>query len=937
MRNSIENDEFWNEKHLTYLEIKAKLEDFCDRQSKNFVVADLDKTRLLKHITADRAVFVGEPALAVTNKEAKRWFDAQRHEIQWNHWNAYKRLLISQGRSEAIIDETEKVIDTALDFSGDPRMAGNWSRKGLVMGNVQSGKTQNYLGLINKAIDAGYRTIIVFGGHLNDLRTQTQERIDEGVLGRNSRDRHGANVKKEELTIGVGLFYEKNGKRERISITSATTTAGDFNKNFAKKYALSLEQKDPVIFTIKKNVSVLKTLISWIEASHESTSENGPRLDQPLLLIDDEADYASINTKKEKDDITATNDLIRTLLSYFNRKTYVGYTATPFANIFIDPDDDFAHEEDDLFPSDFMIKVPSPSNYMGQERFFGEETLRLENSNKSSPIKMIDDHIDHYGLKSDAEITYLPDTLEQAIRAFFIVIAIRSIRGERNAHNTMLVNISHLSAHQDSLENLIDQYKTIILHSIDEYGSLPENESLNNQVLRDFHETYTSLFDVDYPFRQVLGELAKEQRREVKVWAINQSSKKQDRRDLNYTDHADYGLNVIAIGGHKLSRGLTLEGLSISYFARNSKGYDTLMQMCRWFGYRPGYEDLCKVFIPEESIEWYGYITNAIQELYGELELMSLREQRPREFGLKVREHPGALMITAKNKIGSGTSQIRSQDLWGSVQRRYRFYGSAVVNKKNVDYATRFLTNLFESKIDSIRIDTTGSVIVEDASYDDIISFVANMDLPEDGLGNKVLIKHLKSMEGEGFSAPRVMLFNQKTSKDIWGSQLSDQDKKFLDKPYIVTDNHHVTLARRKMNYDNKIYSVPSVTLGSKYDEGLFLEPEQRKNVSSTGGRAKPIEQDFIAADERDFAGLKIYFFAVGKNPSDKNAKVSELAFGHEPTVGYSVSFPRPERLKNKSPEELKEYVKNTKHSYLVNKILEENQDLDEYSDIDDE
>jgi hypothetical protein len=166
---------------------------------------EIDWQRLLKHITDAYDVQIGEPLVVVTNKDVKRWFDAQKHEIEWKHWDAYKTMLMTQGRSMAVIDETEKVIDTALDFSGDPRITGKWSRKGLIMGNVQSGKTQNYLGLINKSIDAGYRTIIVLGGHLNDLRMQTQERIDEGVLGRYSR--HLIEVSAStERSIGVALL-----------------------------------------------------------------------------------------------------------------------------------------------------------------------------------------------------------------------------------------------------------------------------------------------------------------------------------------------------------------------------------------------------------------------------------------------------------------------------------------------------------------------------------------------------------------------------------------------------------------------------------------------------------------------------------------------------------------------------------------------------------
>ena len=232
----------------------------------------------------------------------------------------------------------------------------------------------------------------------------------------------------------------------------------------------------------------------WIKKQHYLNPSEQKVLDQPLLLIDDEADYASINTKSHKSEVTLTNDLIRKLLALFSKSTYVAYTATPFANIFIDPDENSYSEHDDLFPSDFLVKMPIPTHYMGQEFFFGEEALNDE-SNATSPIIEIGDHEHIYELKNKDEVNYeLPESLKDAIRAFIIVIAVRTIRGEGNSHNTMLVNVTHLSKHQNRLEVLIEEYKTSLFEALSTYGALGVSQARNSDALLSLENTYNNKF-----------------------------------------------------------------------------------------------------------------------------------------------------------------------------------------------------------------------------------------------------------------------------------------------------------------------------------------------------------------------------------------------------------------------------------------------------------
>lgn len=904
--------------------VQKRVKDL-EARSSTIRFTDEDVASLKFWIANTLDVQVGQKSVTLRNPDLPRWFDSKKTEIEWKHWDAYRDMLVRQGRSTKIIEANERVIDDVLDLSGDPTTPGMWARKGLVMGNVQSGKTQNYLGLINKAFDAGYRVIILLGGHLNALRRQTQERVDEGVLGQESRHL-AVMTHTQPRPIGVGLTNRS------IAIHSLTSTVRDFSKSFADSLGVRLIGESQVIFTVKKHSGVLRTLRDWIKNQHFLDPAADKRLHGPLLLIDDEADYASINTKHHKEEVTATNSAIRQLLSLFNRNTYVGYTATPFANIFIDPDDSEYTEEDDLFPSDFMIKMPVPDDYHGQEAFFGQRSdVELEGGDgprgRRAVISIDEDCVPLQNLRKDQVIDEIPESLKEAVRMFTLVIAIRSLRGDRDAHNTMLVNVSHLKVHQSRLELLIEEYHGIIDDALDANSGLGPKAAGANPVLRDLESTFETVYggcgeayeDVFPKLRWAAGR--------IKVWAVHGGAGRRDERDLDYAKHKRHGLCVIVIGGHKLSRGLTLEGLSISYFTRNSKAYDTLMQMCRWFGYRPRYKDLCRVCLPSESEEWYSFISATIRELYKELEYMSRLEKRPSEFGLKVREHPGAMVITAKNKMGASMSDVRSQDLWGRVERRFNFRDEVDKNSRNLLCAEKLIKQLAgrEGASSLSRFLKSGPVVFDEVDYSWIIKFIEDVSFPDQPIGDAVLIKHLRKMEREGLAQPKVVLFSPATvGKAGWAQKLTEDEQGFASADYSLAELGgagrpiRVKLPKRLMKASNGIYSVRSTHLGNSDDEKLFLSDEAREAIKDAVG-PKATSADYLWSDERDFAGLLIYHFAVGIK--DSSFDRYKLGHGLKPTLGYTLSFPRPENLRGLTKQELNRLVKDTKHSYSVNKV----------------
>ena len=561
------------------------------------------------------------------------WLDAAKARIEPYYWDNYRRYLISESFPIAGVTTLDDVTDRILRLMQDPMKEGSWDRRGMVVGHVQSGKTANYTGLICKAADAGYKVVIVIAGVHNNLRTQTQQRIDEGFVGRDS-----ARMLRNQgdRVVGVGKF---GGNRHPITFTN---TIKDFNRATATSVGIPLQNlTEPVVFVVKKNTNTLRNLIEWL--SEHSARGGLDTIGEPMLLIDDEADNASINIQHRVGEVSRINGQIRELLRLFDRSCYVGYTATPFANIFIDPDSDDEMSGEDLFPRSFIVSLDPPSNY------FGPTTVFLDSSEQY--IHNIDDNEDFLPIRHEKDIlvTEIPQSLIDAIRTFIMGKTIRLARGQRGGHCSMLVNASRFIDVQHQLRNAIHAHLGDMQRSIRVNGALPAVTALMDPQISALREIWQREFnDTEFDWNTIQSHLH-EAVSPVRVVEVNSRSP----GTLDYSGSSQDGLNVIAVGGFSLSRGLTLEGLMVSYILRNSLMYDTLMQMGRWFGYRVGYQDLCRIWMPEEARGWYEHIAESIEELRGEFRTMEVSNATPEEFGLKVRSHPDALVVTARNKMGT--------------------------------------------------------------------------------------------------------------------------------------------------------------------------------------------------------------------------------------------------------------------------------------------
>jgi len=623
-----------------------------------------------------------------------------KREIKWTYSQAYEAFLKQEGWSAALVQALSDTGGRILGHLQDPLSEGAWDRRGLVIGHVQSGKTANYMGVVSKAADAGYKFIIVIAGIHNNLRRQTQERIDEGLIGRSSDPEN-------RIRIGVGNFDPHYPHPATL-----TNINQDFNKNTAANSGWQINDfSRPIILVIKKNVTTLKALHNWLKALN---SQNGQISDVPMLMIDDEADNASINTNKPDIDPTKTNAWIRQILSLFAKSCYVGYTATPFANIFINPDayDDEAREE--LFPRDFIYSLDAPNTYFGPDKVF------LDDLSSSGIVRKIIDceNFIPESHRSDSTITELPPSLYGAINQFIVARAIRNHRGQANKHCSMMINVSRFVAVQRNVRDLVSLYEKKLREAVKANYAMPEALSSRNACMAALRTAY----DTEFAQCGVSWEEAKAKLNSafdnLRLFVVN--SKSDEALDYRKYERDGQGLTAIAIGGLSLSRGLTIEGLCVSYMYRNTRMYDTLMQMGRWFGYRPGYEDLCRVYLSPASIDWYGHIAEKTEELRQQIRRMRRDNLTPRQFGLYVESHPDSLLITAANKMRSGTSVTFRQSYSGRLVESYIVPADDKINAENEELIASFWKRGFGKTVEA----TKKGWWVKDVDFDVIEDFL---------------------------------------------------------------------------------------------------------------------------------------------------------------------------------------------------------------------
>ena len=643
-----------------------------------YPVSDEEFAQIKKHLAASILHKIGDAhTLRGKNTDGhKPWYFLQENDGYY--WGRYRDYLLKiKHWSMEVVTRLHNTTDNVMDDLGNPRdHERSFQRRGLLLGDVQSGKTATYTAICNKAADAGYRVIIVLAGIMENLRVQTQERLDKELVGLESKYTLDKKADSEIRYTPVGVGKMPNQK-ETKRIACFTSVATDFNKNTLTTLGLSLKTLNgTALFVVKKNKTVLNNLSKWLKSNNMSPGSDV--IDLPLLLIDDEADNASVNTNSEDKDPTAINKAIREILHCFRQASYLGITATPFANIFINPESEQDEAERDLFPKDFLTVLPTPERYIGADKIFGNgdadewdtapelalvNRVEGEYGNALIPIRN-DEQANFFVFKHKKDLADtledIPASMREAIRYFVIATAISDYRKDNNEHRSMLINVSRYTKVQNTTAEIVEDYVTEVKNNLENYSQLPADQAMQIHVIAHLHDTWMKYCEgivADTPlWEDLLKNYLTKAAKRIEVRAVNQL---RSSSALDYHTYEGIGMRVIAVGGNSLSRGLTLEGLCVSYFYRNTMMYDTLLQMGRWFGYRENYDDIFKIWMAEDTIDWFGYITDAVNELKDELRRMERMNATPEEFGLKVRQAPGSLLITARNKMRSAVSVSR--------------------------------------------------------------------------------------------------------------------------------------------------------------------------------------------------------------------------------------------------------------------------------------
>ncbi|GHA41676.1 hypothetical protein GCM10010372_47370 [Streptomyces tauricus] len=589
--------------------------------------AAYDRLRLGEDLrkVLDELVRVSEvPGATIITREFTPWYTPERAEARSFYWRAYERKLRAKGWAPEAVAGLDEASRAVVERLTDPEQTAARQAKGLVVGYVQSGKTANFTGVAAKAVDAGYRLVIVLGGTLNMLRAQTQRRLDMELIGQENILR-GADPDDVDSLVGVDYvgddeewpqFVRHGGRpstRGAFDIERLTTRDNDYKSLAQGIRALEFEKREPTrplhdpsnlhhaaarVMVVKKNKSVLEKLVKDLKQIHGILGE------LPALIIDDESDQASVNTsnpkkwEQDRTERTAINKLISQLLGLLPRAQYVGYTATPFANVFVDPSDG-----DDIFPSDFLISLPRPAGYMGVQDFHDldstvpPEERTYANSQEEAHVRSIYDSTG--------------DRLQEAMDAFVLSGALKLYRAAHGVpegpfrHHTMLVHESVKKDDHAELALRINSmwheagYASTAGHT--RLAALWESDHAKVSEARAAGLPSPASYEELRPHvsraRQLIGSGSRP------VIVVNGDSDRYfEQLDLDF----DRTPNVwkILVGGMKLSRGFTVEGLTVTYYRRTTQQADTLMQMGRWFGFRPGYRDLVRLYIGRE--ETYG-------------------------------------------------------------------------------------------------------------------------------------------------------------------------------------------------------------------------------------------------------------------------------------------------------------------------------------------
>lgn len=546
------------------------------------------------------SVRVGYPPKILAAPGMEPWYPGPLADDPY--WVPYAEFLRQDGWPTDRLEVLDEASSKIIAYTNDPSHA-TFLTKGLVVGHVQSGKTTNYTAVIAKAADVGYRLIIVLSGIHNGLRRQTQERLAEQLLARKDDGWF-------TLTSAEADFEEQNSKAAAYLHQSGTGVT---------------------LCVVKKNHKRLQRLIEWLRPAVKA----GAFADLPVLIIDDEADQASVDTP-------IINPQIRQLLDLFDKRTYLGYTATPFANVLIDP------SAGDLYPETFILSLPQPDGYFGAEKIFGREAVEGEATGSDLdghdmirivPAATVDRLRPRRRADTAGFAPTMTDELTAAVHYFWLATAARRCRGDHE-HSTMLVHPSMQTVVHEAYREPLERMRQAMVDALEQ-----DDEGLVGGLRQQWEEESRKVPAAQFGNRFVPFDELREHLPGIvaQTDVVLDNHRSRDRLDYSGPEP----VVAIAVGGNTLSRGLTLEGLVVSFFVRSARTYDTLLQMGRWFGFRPGYEDLPRIWMTQQLKEYFRHLATVEHEIRLDIRRYEEDDIPPGEVGVRIRTHP-VLNVTAK-------------------------------------------------------------------------------------------------------------------------------------------------------------------------------------------------------------------------------------------------------------------------------------------------
>jgi len=620
--------------------------------------------------------------IAITGDRERNWYGGPGPSpLYWGEFRQNIHATLPEDVADGALKDIDDVTSRVLDLAGAP----GWPQvrtKGLVLGYVQSGKTTNFMGVMAKAADEGYRLFIVLSGITDNLRSQTQSRIEEVLIGDHPERWYLLTHLDQDFAMTGNAANLLNDRTQRL------------------------------VAVVKKNGFRLRRLKNWIETA-------GPEVVKslPIIVIDDEADQASLDVGKTGR-ISRINGLIGQIIAH-PRSSYIAYTATPFANLLTQ-----VTRYESLYPDDFIVEMSQPDGYFGPERLFGREALSDdEQATVSAGLDVI-------RIIPDAEAAmakppsgkgavygWTPSVTKElgdAIRWFLLATTARRARWSKSSDSTMLVHTSMLAESHNRMKVPVETFLATMAARIRSDDAVWS--SLRDLWIRESAAVPAESLGLSKVSWEEVEKILPAVLAETKVIVDNYTS--QDR--LNYVKGEPS--TVIVIGGNTLSRGLTLEGLVSSYFVRAASAYDTLLQMGRWFGYRRGYEDLPRIWMPEELSRWFQDLATVEEEIRRDIRAYG-PNLTPKEVGVMIRVHPSMAITSAAKMRGAVDAAIdyskkREQTITFNHQDK-KWLGA------NIDATRQLFVDMVDGASGASVDDNekTGRVVVRGVPADRVLEF----------------------------------------------------------------------------------------------------------------------------------------------------------------------------------------------------------------------